>query len=70
MARVVLVGEYPEVHSQTGTAAGRVASSFGSSEIVMTLDSSESNVRERDMKTNLSAFSKQKKQDVKKQYNR
>ncbi len=24
VARVVLVGEYPEVHSQTGTAAGRV----------------------------------------------
>lgn len=35
MARVVLVGEYPEVHSQTGTAAGRVASSSGSSEIVI-----------------------------------
>lgn len=29
VARVVLVGEYPEVHSQTGTAAGRVASSSG-----------------------------------------
>ena len=35
MARVVLVGEYPEVHSQTGTAEGRVASSSGSSEIVI-----------------------------------
>ena len=31
MARVVLVGEYPEIHSQTGTAAGRVASSSGPS---------------------------------------
>ena len=31
VARVVLVGEYPEVHSQTGTAAGRAASSSGPS---------------------------------------